>query len=89
MAILVDEGSGLMEVWGQVSLPRVSESRLMFQLYATPAVGEKGYLDVEIRVETPGGHSSVPRESVASIEGCAKSSRTHRYRPHVTPHRSA
>jgi hypothetical protein len=32
-------------------------------LYATPAVAEKGMLDVEIRVETAGGHSSVPRMS--------------------------
>ena len=46
MAMQVDEGSGMMEVWGQ--------------LYATPAVAEKGYLDVEIKVETLGGHSSVP-----------------------------
>ncbi|ORY35731.1 hypothetical protein BCR39DRAFT_511770 [Naematelia encephala] len=45
-AILVDEGSGLYEAWGQV--------------FATPAVGEKGYLDVEVKVETLGGHSSVP-----------------------------
>jgi Gly-Xaa carboxypeptidase len=36
------------------------------QLYATPAVAEKGMLDVEIRVETPGGHSSVPRASIIS-----------------------
>jgi Gly-Xaa carboxypeptidase len=45
--MLVDEGSEMQTLWGQ--------------LYATPAVAEKGYLDVEIRVETLGGHSSVPR----------------------------
>ena len=28
--------------------------------YAQAAVGEKGYLDVEIKVETLGGHSSIP-----------------------------
>lgn len=27
---------------------------------ATPAIGEKGYLDVRVDVTTPGGHSSVP-----------------------------
>lgn len=29
-------------------------------MYALPAVGEKGYLDVEMTVETKGGHSSIP-----------------------------
>jgi Gly-Xaa carboxypeptidase len=47
MAMLIDEGSGIVDVYGQ--------------MMAIPAVGEKGYLDVEVRVETPGGHSSVPR----------------------------
>jgi Gly-Xaa carboxypeptidase len=47
--MLVDEGSNMEHLWGQ--------------LYATPAVAEKGMLDAEIRVETLGGHSSVPRES--------------------------
>jgi Gly-Xaa carboxypeptidase len=47
VAMLVDEGSNMEFLWGQ--------------LYATPAVAEKGMLDVEIRVETAGGHSSVPR----------------------------
>lgn len=36
------------------------------QLYATPAVAEKGMLDAEIRVETLGGHSSVPRKPLDS-----------------------
>ena len=48
--MLVDEGSNMEFLWGQ--------------LYATPAVAEKGMLDVEIRVETAGGHSSVPRMSL-------------------------
>lgn len=47
VAMLVDEGSNMEHLWGQ--------------LYATPAVAEKGMLDAEIRVETKGGHSSVPR----------------------------
>jgi len=53
MAILVDEGSGIVDVYGQQ--------------FAMPAVGEKGYLDVELRVETKGGHSSVPREFNTSM----------------------
>ncbi len=30
------------------------------QVFATPGVAEKGYLDVRVEVESPGGHSSVP-----------------------------
>jgi acetylornithine deacetylase/succinyl-diaminopimelate desuccinylase-like protein len=69
VAMLVDEGSNMEFLWGQ--------------LYATPAVAEKGMLDVEIRVETAGGHSSVPRASILHI--CVRmksltSSHPHRYR---------
>ncbi|WVQ79778.1 hypothetical protein IAT38_001878 [Cryptococcus sp. DSM 104549] len=46
ISILVDEGNGVTESWGQ--------------LFANPAVGEKGYMDLELKVETLGGHSSVP-----------------------------
>ncbi|KAJ9113981.1 hypothetical protein QFC22_005799 [Naganishia vaughanmartiniae] len=46
MFMLVDEGSGLDERYGQT--------------FAVPSTGEKGYLDVELSVATPGGHSSVP-----------------------------
>lgn len=31
-------------------------------VFATPAVGEKGYIDVEVIIRMPGGHSSVPPE---------------------------
>lgn len=43
---IVDEGAGLAKVWGT--------------LFALPAVGEKGYIDVEVVVRMPGGHSSIP-----------------------------
>ena len=46
VAAIVDEGSGLNQKFGAI--------------FATPAVGEKGYTDVHITVRTPGGHSSVP-----------------------------
>ncbi|WRT68600.1 uncharacterized protein IL334_005578 [Kwoniella shivajii] len=46
IAILVDEGNKVDEAWGQV--------------LAAPAVAEKGSQNIEIRVETQGGHSSVP-----------------------------
>ncbi|OCF41336.1 Gly-Xaa carboxypeptidase [Kwoniella heveanensis CBS 569] len=46
MSLLIDEGSGLIEQWGQN--------------FATPAVAEKGHVDVALTVSTLGGHSSVP-----------------------------
>lgn len=45
-AIIVDEGSGIQEQWGTI--------------FALPGVAEKGYIDVEVVVRMPGGHSSVP-----------------------------
>ncbi|KAL1747945.1 hypothetical protein HDZ31DRAFT_30902 [Schizophyllum fasciatum] len=45
-ALVVDEGGGYDEHEGQV--------------FAAPGIGEKGYLDVRIQVDSPGGHSSVP-----------------------------
>lgn len=46
MFMLVDEGNGMSEEYGQ--------------LFAMPAVAEKGKFDARIQVETSGGHSSVP-----------------------------
>lgn len=48
IAIIVDEGAGLSEKWGQ--------------LFAMPGTGEKGSIDVTVVVRMPGGHSSVPPE---------------------------
>ncbi|KAK8051502.1 hypothetical protein PG993_002887 [Apiospora rasikravindrae] len=45
-AIIVDEGAGLTSAFGAT--------------FATPAVGEKGAIDVEVTVRMPGGHSSIP-----------------------------
>ncbi|KIJ20954.1 Merops: M20.UNA, partial [Paxillus involutus ATCC 200175] len=45
-AMLVDEGAGYGEQYGQV--------------IATPGVAEKGYVDVMVEVASPGGHSSLP-----------------------------
>lgn len=45
-ALLVDEGGGFAEIEGAV--------------FATPGIGEKGYLDIRVQVDSPGGHSSVP-----------------------------
>ncbi|KAM5533864.1 hypothetical protein V8D89_012527 [Ganoderma adspersum] len=46
--LLVDEGGGFANEYGGV--------------VATPAVAEKGYLDVRVEVTSPGGHSSIPPE---------------------------
>ncbi|KAF8216349.1 hypothetical protein K438DRAFT_1703174 [Mycena galopus ATCC 62051] len=45
-AFIVDEGGGFADKYGTV--------------FASPAVAEKGYLDVHVDVTSPGGHSSVP-----------------------------
>lgn len=47
-AMLVDEGTGLDANFG---------NNIYF---ATPAVSEKGYLDVRVEITSPGGHSSIP-----------------------------
>ncbi|KIJ65156.1 hypothetical protein HYDPIDRAFT_39784 [Hydnomerulius pinastri MD-312] len=46
IAMIVDEGGGYSDLSGTV--------------FATPAVAEKGYMDVRMDVLTPGGHSSRP-----------------------------
>ncbi|KAJ6529669.1 hypothetical protein B0H19DRAFT_968101 [Mycena capillaripes] len=47
-AMIVDEGWGYSENYGTV--------------FAVPGVAEKGMVNVEMEVQTPGGHSSVPPE---------------------------
>lgn len=46
VAIIIDEGGGTAEAWGST--------------FAVPAVGEKGYIDVQVIIRMPGGHSSIP-----------------------------
>jgi Gly-Xaa carboxypeptidase len=47
-SIIVDEGGGFTNLWGAI--------------FAVPGIAEKGYVDVEIIVRMPGGHSSVPSD---------------------------
>ncbi|KAI1871867.1 hypothetical protein JX265_005853 [Neoarthrinium moseri] len=70
VALIVDEGSAIMPFWGSY--------------FATPGVVEKGYMDVDVIVRMPGGHSSVPpahtgigvmSEFIALVEN-------NRYEPH-------
>ncbi|PKS13045.1 hypothetical protein jhhlp_000386 [Lomentospora prolificans] len=46
IATIIDEGAGIVSQWGRD--------------FALPGVAEKGYMDVEVTVRMPGGHSSVP-----------------------------
>ncbi|KAF9219764.1 carboxypeptidase S [Gyrodon lividus] len=46
IAMIVDEGGGYADRGGTI--------------FATPAVAEKGYMDIRMDVLTPGGHSSMP-----------------------------
>lgn len=46
IATIVDEGSGISDVWGHT--------------FASPGVAEKGAVDVVATIRMPGGHSSVP-----------------------------
>ncbi|KAL3423015.1 peptidase family M20/M25/M40 [Phlyctema vagabunda] len=46
IATVVDEGSGISEIWGHT--------------FASPGVAEKGAIDVHVTIRMPGGHSSVP-----------------------------
>ncbi|KAI1199508.1 peptidase family M20/M25/M40 [Nemania serpens] len=45
-AVIVDEGAGVAGLWGST--------------FGLPGVAEKGGLNVEITIRTPGGHSSIP-----------------------------
>ncbi|PVI05162.1 carboxypeptidase S [Periconia macrospinosa] len=47
-AVIVDEGMSVIENWDKA--------------WAVPGVGEKGYVDVDVTVRMPGGHSSIPPE---------------------------
>ncbi|WVQ80719.1 hypothetical protein IAT38_002824 [Cryptococcus sp. DSM 104549] len=51
MALLVDEGSGIQEIWGQT--------------FGMPAVAEKGRFNLNLTVSSLGGHSSIPPKNTA------------------------
>jgi Gly-Xaa carboxypeptidase len=46
VAVIIDEGAVNVESWGRN--------------WAIPGVAEKGYVDVDITIRMPGGHSSIP-----------------------------
>jgi len=53
IAVIVDEGAGLSEKWGQ--------------LFATPGTGEKGSIDVEIVVRMKGGKRQPSKISLSGL----------------------
>lgn len=70
-AIVVDEGEGLYERWGT--------------LFALPAVAEKGYIDVDVVVRMPGGHSSVPprHNGIGVMAELVRGIEARPYEPHL------
>jgi Gly-Xaa carboxypeptidase len=62
-ALILDEGGGFAELYGGIMyvwLPLVSGMALTTFRSAVPDIAEKGYFDVRVKVNTPGGHSSIP-----------------------------
>lgn len=48
LAVVVDEGAGFEEAWGT--------------LFAKPGAAEKGSINIDVTVRSPGGHSSIPHD---------------------------
>ncbi|SPO05258.1 related to CPS1 - gly-X carboxypeptidase YSCS precursor [Cephalotrichum gorgonifer] len=73
VSVIVDEGSGVKEQWGTA--------------FAIPGVAEKGYLDVEVAVRTPGGHSSVPpaHTGIGILAQLISEIEAHPYEPRLAP----
>jgi len=71
LAAIVDEGAGFSTSWGQV--------------FAAPAVAEKGYTDVTITVRMPGGHSSIPpsHTGIGVLSELITMIEEHLYPPHL------
>lgn len=70
-AVIVDEGEGVVQQWGT--------------LFALPAVAEKGYLDVNVVVRMPGGHSSVPpkHNGIGVMAELIRAIEAGQYEPHL------
>ena len=73
VAVIVDEGNGVGASWGAN--------------FAMPAVAEKGYVDVEVIVRMPGGHSSIPppHNGIGVMSELITLVEANRYEPHFHP----
>lgn len=71
VAVIVDEGAGVSTIWDTH--------------YATPGVAEKGYIDVDIVVRMPGGHSSIPlaHNGIGVMSELITLIEAHPYEPHL------
>lgn len=71
VAAIVDEGAGVNTIWDTH--------------FATPGVGEKGYIDVDIVVRMPGGHSSIPpaHNGIGVMSELITLIEAHPYKPHL------
>nr|CDI56321.1 probable CPS1-Gly-X carboxypeptidase YSCS precursor [Melanopsichium pennsylvanicum 4] len=71
VAMIVDEGG---EISFDLGIP-----------VAAPTVAEKGYLDVKVTVNTPGGHSSAPRQhtSIGFLSQLITAIEAHPYSPTI------
>ncbi|TGJ81242.1 hypothetical protein E0Z10_g7521 [Xylaria hypoxylon] len=69
-AVIIDEGGGMADSWGST--------------FALPGVAEKGYIDVEIIVRMPGGHSSIPptHSGIGVASELVTLIEAHPYEPH-------
>ncbi|KAJ3823013.1 carboxypeptidase S [Lentinula raphanica] len=70
-AFVIDEGGGFAERFGTV--------------FATPGVAEKGYVNVELSVSGPGGHSSIPPEhtTIGILSALLVELETHPFEAHI------
>ncbi|KAF2422413.1 carboxypeptidase s [Tothia fuscella] len=71
-AVVVDEGAGVNTLWGTH--------------FASPGVAEKGYVDVEIIVRAPGGHSSIPpnHNGIGIMSDLITQIESHLHLPHLS-----
>jgi Gly-Xaa carboxypeptidase len=69
-AVILDEGGGIASSWGSI--------------FALPGVAEKGYIDVEVIVRMPGGHSSIPptHSGIGVASELVTLIEAHPYEPH-------
>lgn len=69
--LIIDEGNNLVKQWGA--------------LFAAPAVSEKGYVDIDVIVRMPGGHSSIPpkHNSIGIMGELITHIEANSYEPHL------
>jgi Gly-Xaa carboxypeptidase len=74
MEIIVDEGGGMLKV-NDV-------------MYAVPGIAEKGFLDIALTLNTPGGHSSAPPKhtNIGIMSRLIAAVEDHPFTPHIDEH---